>query len=593
MRRSAWTIGATVIAALSLGVAACGGSDNESGSGNAKGSDSTAATKVKEGAKQGGKLTVLWTGDVDHIDCGQTYYQMGNFICNATQKQLYAYKPDNGAQMVPALADGDPQVSADGKTVTVKIKAGVKYSPPYDKEVTSADIKYAIERGFFNSVAAGFTQSYYADLEGAKIGVKPGTEIPGITTPDPTTVVFKFTRAVGGVMASGALAYGATAPVPKAYASKFDAKSPSTYGENQLSTGPYMIENDPSGKAVGYEPGKRIHLVRNPNWDKSLDFKPAYLDEIDNLEGNDDPGVASRRILTGQSMINGDFSPLPENLKDAYENRKDQLVLIPSGGGRWISMNTTIKPFDTLDVRKAVIAGFDRNALILTRGGKLVGDPGTHILPPGMAGFEEAGGAKGFDLDFISPDGKPLPDVSASHFKKAGYASGKYEGKEKILMVGSNAGVAAKTAESAKQQLENMGFNIQLRLVQQQTMYTKYCNTPDAKVAICPNVGWLKDFADGQTMLDPTFNGKNILEQGNSNWPQLNDPTINKAMDDAELLPKEERPAAWAAIDKQVTEQAGVVPWIWDKQPLIQSANVNGVASISNAQWELAWTSLK
>jgi len=593
MRRSAWTIGATVIAALSLGVAACGGSDNESGSGDNKAADSTAATKVKEGAKTGGKLTVLWTGDVDHIDCGQTYYQMGNFICNATQKQLYAYKPDDGAKMIPDLADGDPQVSEDGKTVTVKIKSGVKYSEPYNKEVTSADIKYAIERGFFNSVAAGFTQSYYADLEGAKIGVKPGTEIPGITTPDPTTVVFKFKRAVGGVMASGALAYGATAPVPKAYAAKFDAKSVSTYGENQLSTGPYMIENDASGKAVGYEPGKRIHLVRNKNWDKSLDFKPAYLDEIDNVEGNDDPGVASRRILTGEGMINGDFSPLPENLKDAYTNRKSQLVLIPSGGGRWISMNTTIKPFDNLDLRKAVIAGFDRNALILTRGGKLVGDPGTHILPPGMAGFEEAGGAKGFGLDFISEDGKPLPDVSASYFKKAGYASGKYEGKEKILMVGSNAGVAAKTAESAKQQLENMGFNIQLRLVQQQTMYTKYCNTPSSKVAICPNVGWLKDFADGQTMLDPTFNGKNILEQGNSNWPQLNDPTINKAMDDAELLPKEERPAAWAKVDKMVTEQAGVVPWIWDKQPLIQSANVNGVASISNAQWELAWTSLK
>jgi hypothetical protein len=151
---------------------------------------------------------------------------------------------------------------------------------------------------------------------------------------------------------------------------------------------------------------------------------------------------------------------------------------------------------------------------------------------------------KGPGVDFLSSDGKPLPDVSAKYFKAAGYASGKYEGKEKILMVGSNAGVAAKTAEVAKEQLEKMGFNIQMRLVQQQTMYTRYCNTPSAKVAICPNVGWLKDFADGQTMLDPTFNGKNILEQGNSNWAQLNDPAINKAMDDAELLPKEEREAA-------------------------------------------------
>ncbi len=590
MRRSAWTFGAVALAALSLGVAACGGSN--SGTDSSK-KGNTASTPAP-GAKTGGTLTVLWSGDVDHIDCGQTYYQMGNFICNATQKQLYSYKPDDGANMVADLAEGDPQVSEDGKTVTVKIKPGVKYSPPYQThDVTSKDVKYAIERGFFNNVAAGFTQSYYADLEGAKIGVKPGTTIDGITTPDDQTLVLKFKRAVGGVMSAGALAYGATAPVPEAYAKKFDAETPSTYGENQLATGPYMIENDASGKAIGYDPGKRIHLVRNPSWDKSKDFKPAYLDEIDNLEGNDDPGVSSRRILTGQSMINGDFSPLPENLKEALTNRPKQIVLKPSGGGRWISMNMTVKPFDDENVRKAVSAGFDRNALLLTRGGKVVGDMATHYLPPGIAGFEEAGGNKGTGVDFLSVDGKPQPELSAEYFKKAGYASGKYEGTEKILMVGSNVGVAAKTAEVAKANFEKMGFNVQMRLVQPQTMYTRYCNTPSADVAVCPNVGWLKDFSDGQTILSPTFNGKNILEQGNSNWSELDDPTINKAMDDAELLPKEQRAAAWAEIDKQVTAKAPAIPWIWDKQPLIESENVNGVASVSNAQWELAWTSLK
>jgi peptide/nickel transport system substrate-binding protein len=588
MRRSAWTAGAAVLAALSLGVAACGG---DGGGGDSEGSNN--ANTPPQQAKQGGKLTVLWAGDVDHIDCGQTYYQMGNFICNATQKQLYSYKPDDGETMVPDLAEGDPQISEDGKTVTIKIKKGVKYSPPYSKEVTSADVKYAIERGFFTSVASGFTASYYSDLEGAKVGAKAGTKVSGIETPDPQTVVLKFKRSVGGVMASGALAYGVTAPVPEQYAKEFDAKTPSTYGEHQLSTGPYMISNDAQGNATGYEPGKRIHLVRNPNWDKKLDFKPAYLDEIENLQGNDDPGVASRRILTGQSMINGDFAPLPENLKDAVQNRKSQLVLAPGNGGRWVSMNTTIKPFDDINVRKAVIAGFDRNALLLTRGGKTVGDVATHLLPPGMAGFEEAGGMEGQNLDWLSADGKPLPDVSAEYFKKAGYASGKYEGKEKILMVGSNAGVAAKTAEVAKEQLEKMGFNVQMRLVQHQTMYTKYCNVPDAKVVICSNVGWIRDFADGQTMLSPTFAGKNILEQGNSNWPQLDVPEINEAIDKAELLPKDQRPAAWAEIDKMVMQQAPLVPWIWDKTPLIQSANVNGVATESNAYWSLEWTSLK
>ena len=67
-------------------------------------------------------------------------------------------------------------------------------------------------------------------------------------------------------------------------------------------------------------------------------------------------------------------------------------------------------------------------------------------------------------------------------------------------------------------------------------MYTKFCNSPPAKVAICPNVGWLKDFSDAQTYLDPTFNGANILQTGNSNWSQLNDPELNKMMDDAKTI---------------------------------------------------------
>jgi peptide/nickel transport system substrate-binding protein len=210
-----------------------------------------------------------------------------------------------------------------------------------------------------------------------------------------------------------------------------------------------------------------------------------------------------------------------------------------------------------------------------------------------MAGFEEAGGLDGPGVDYLPKDGKPNLEVAAKYFKEAGYESGKYEGTEEILMVGSNQGVAAKTAEVVKQNLEALGFKVKMSLVQQQTMYTKFCNTPSANVAVCPNVGWLKDFADPQTILSPTFAGKNILEQGNSNWGELDDPEINAAIDKAELLPVDERPAAWAEIDKMIVEQMPVIPWIWDNTPLIQSENVNGVASESNGQWDLAYTSLK
>ena len=107
-------------------------------------------------------------------------------------------------------------------------------------------------------------------------------------------------------------------------------------------------------------------------------------------------------------------------------------------------------------------------------------------------------------------------------------------------------------------------------------------------------MGWLKDFADPQTILDPTFNGANILPVNNSNWPQLDDPKINAAMEKAKLIVDEgERAQAWADIDKMITALAPAIPWVWDYQANITSDDVAGVINSFNADWDLAFTSLK
>ena len=564
-------------------------------SGCGGGSDRSGRDGETHGApieKQGGKLTMLWTDDVDNIDPGITYYQMGYMVSYATQRPLYSWKPNDGDAPVPDLAEAEPQISRDGRTVTVKIRDGVRFSPPVNREVTSADVKYAIERGFFNTVNNGYAGGYFGDLVGAAQGAKPGTEIEGIRTPDDRTIVFKLTRGSGGVLA-GALALPLSAPVPEDYAAKFDERQPSAYGQNQVATGPYMIENDATGKAIGYEAGRRIHLVRNPNWDAATDYKPAYVDEIDMPQGNDDTTVASRKVLEGEGLLTGDFSPPPAVLAQVVKRQQDQLALMPAGSARYISMNTTIAPFDDINVRKAVIAGFNREALRLVRGGEQLGDIPTHMIPPGMPGFEESGGEDGFGLDFMShPAGDPA--LAAEYFRKAGYESGRYEGDEELLMVGVSEGVAQNTAEVAKENFERLGFKVRLRLVAQDAMFTKFCGLPSAKVAICPNFSWGKDFSDPQTILAPTFDGDNIIPQMNSNWPQLDDPAINKAMDDAALLSDPgDRAQAWAQINRMITEQAPLISWIWDKTPLLRSADVNGVASEFNSTWDLAWTSLK
>ena len=574
---------------LSVAVTACG-SSSSSDTGTKVGAVPTTQSLT---GKTGGALKVLARSDVDYIDPGAAYYQFTFMVSYATQRPLYSFGPDDAVNAVPDFATQAPAVSSDGKTVPVHIKPNVKFSPPVNRAATSADVKYAIERGFLPTVANGYAGAYFGDIIGVK-AFQDGkaSEISGIDTPNSTTIVFNLSRGSGGVVA-GALALPLSAPVPKEYAAKFDAKNPSTYGVNQVATGPYMIKADASGAFTGYEPGKKIDLVRNPNWNRATDYRKAYLNTINIEEGNDDTTVASRQILKGNAQINGDFGPPPPVLKQIVNQTPDQLALKPSGGLRYVSMNTTLAPFNNLNVRKAVLAVFDRDAMRATRGGPLLGPIANHFIPPEIGGFNEAGGLNGTGVDFLNyPKGNLA--LAKEYMKKGGFPSGMYTGSQELLMVGTSGGAAQKSAELAAAQFEKLGFKPKLRLVTQDSMYTKFCSVPKAKVVICPNVGWLKDFADPQTILDPTFNGKNIVDVNNSNWPQLNNAAVNSAMDSAELVVGSgARNKAWAAIDRQITALAPAVPWIWDDSPNIRSTDVAGVINKFNGNWDLSFTSLK
>ena len=321
-----------------------------------------------------------------------------------------------------------PEISEDGKTVTVKIKKGVMFSKPVNREVTSKDVRYGIERAFTARSATATPASTWATSSACRRSrALQGDR--GHQTPDDQTIVFKLTRGTGAALA-GALAMPISVPVPKEFAEKYDAKTPSTYGEGYaVYTGPYMVESDDQGKAIGYEPGKRIHLVRNPEYKPVDDFRPAYLDEIDIQAGNEDAAVANRRILTGENLARGEIEPPSSQLKTLLENNKTELSAVPGGGWRMISMDTSRPPFDDINVRKAVIAGFNRNAARQQRGGEALGPIAQHYIPPGMAGFDESNGKEGWTAEqdwMAKPEGDRA--LSAEYFKKAGMASGKYEG---------------------------------------------------------------------------------------------------------------------------------------------------------------------
>jgi peptide/nickel transport system substrate-binding protein len=581
--------------ALALFVAACGSSSNDKG-GSVK---SSAGQKIPTG-KQGGEVTVLSAGDVDYVDPGQMYYTFGYMIGYSVNRPLYSFKPDNAEKPVPDVAASDPQISADLKTITIKIKKGIKFSPPVNREVTTKDIKYAMQRVFSAHVPNPYATGYFGTIVGApKTPTNNIPSISGITTPDDQTLVIKLSEPKAATVAA-ALVMPLTMPVPEEYAKKFDAKNPSTYDQNVVFTGPYMIQNDASGKLTGHKPAKSIELIRNPNWDKSTDYRPAYLDKIHIDEGNSDATVASRRILNGSGLMQGDGAPPAPVLKQAATRFKDQLQLVPAGGTRYVAMNTTIKPFDNVNVRKAVVAIFDRNAMRLTRGGPIVGDLAWRYIPPGIPGFDEAGGLQpASQFDFLqNPAGDPAVAKKYMLAAKAEgvpvTADGQYAGTEKLLMIGTNADPGKKSAQVAENQFEKLGFKLNFRIVTQDALYTKFCGVPKAKVAICPNVGFFKDFVDPESFINPTFNGEAILPANNTNWPQLNDKATNAAIDKAALLPPGEgRSKAFAKIDNDITGLAPAIPWLWDKTPLIESKDVQGVADNYSTVWHLSFTSLK
>jgi peptide/nickel transport system substrate-binding protein len=570
-------------------LAGCGGSNDNSTS-----SGGNAATGAPTNAKQGGTLTVLSSGDVDYIDPGQDYYQFGYMVQYAVNRSLYSFAAAD-TEARPDMATGQPEVSSDGKTITVHIRKGVKFAPPVNREVTSKDIKYAIERGFSGHVPSAYAQLYFGVIQGApkKPDPKGVPNISGIQTPDDQTLVFKLSAPRSGQVI-GAMALPLTVPVPEEYAKKFDAKNPSTYDQHVAFTGPYMVKNDASGKLVGRKPGKSITIVRNPNWDKGNDYRPAFLDRIEILEGNNDPLVATRRILTGSHLVSGDFTVPANLLKKAVTQYKDQTSITQTAAWRAVSVNTKMKPFDNINVRKAIFAVFDRQAMILSRGGTAQGTPAWSFIPPDFPGFNESGGAtppKEFDFaQKITGD----PTLAAEYMKKAGYPSGKYTGSAVPLEVGvAGTGTGTRAAEITQAMLGKLGIKVKLRFVTPDAYITKFCGVPK-KVAVCPSSAWGQDFKDAQTELQPTFDGRAIAPANNANYSELDDPAVNAAIDKAVVLPPgKERDQAWADVNKLVVGTAAAVPYQWDKTVNVESKDVAGAININNTAYDFNFTSLK
>ncbi|MGZ4171438.1 MAG: ABC transporter substrate-binding protein [Solirubrobacteraceae bacterium] len=622
MRCSRGVTTMAVTGVLTLAVTACGssggGSSNSSGSpSSGAGQSGAQSVPLKAGEnpsgqaltgptkKHGGTLTVYSSEDFEHLDPGESYFTADYGIDQPTQRALFAYLPTTTHVLSPDLATAIPTtanggITDGGRTVTIHIRHGVRFSPPVDREVTSGDVAYAIERGANPNVANPYFPSYFgagaqAPLVGAASPSYKGGPIPGIKTPDKYTIVFHTTKPSGSFLV-GALSLPLSAPVPQSFAGPMDKQSPTTYGTKYIvATGPYMIKSEPKTglfQGIGYQTGKSLTLVRNPNWDAKTDFRPAYLDRVNFVIGGD-ATVIGQQVLKGSHAVQFD-TPAQSTVKLAYQQYPSQITFTPGSGDHYAALDNAAGVFKNVNLRRAAWANLDRAAIIKLRGGSLTGQPATHFIYPGLDGYAQSGGDAGPQVPWNKSVTGNL-QVAQKYMKAAGYPSGKYTGSATVQIVGANNGNDPAIIQLLNSDLTQLGFKTHVSLVDQSVMYAKYCGVPKQNIDVCPTVGWLRDFADPLSVLYVPFYGPSITPTNNSNWSQVNDPEINAAMQKAALVTDPTtRAQAWANVDKMLVDKAVAIPEDFDNQANVESKDVAGVNALWNdGTWDVNFTSLK
>jgi peptide/nickel transport system substrate-binding protein len=182
--------------------------------------------------------------------------------------------------------------------------------------------------------------------------------------------------------------------------------------------------------------------------------------------------------------------------------------------------------------------------------------------------------------------------VACKYMKLAGYPNCKYNGNANVLIVGSNAAPDPAEIQVVQDGIQSLGFKTTVELMPQQTMYSKFCGYVKAHINVCPTAGWIEDFPDPYSALYIPFSGQAIVPVNNSNWGLLNDPKVNSALNaDAAINDPAKRDAAFAKVDKMITDDAVAIPEIYSSNAEMEGTQVHGVLDPWNDDWNLTFSS--
>lgn len=579
-RRAMQLVAVGAVGALAL--AACGGGSSGGGS-SASASGGEAATSgfnaavngvVRPSTTQGGTLKLAASADCDSWDPARTYYAWCWDMQRLITRSLLGFAPANGVagtQVVPDLATGLGETNADQTQWTYTLKPGLKWQD--GSPITSADIKYAMERLYAVDVINGGPSFYYQPLldecddAGSCKYKGPYKDKTGglksIETPDDTTIIFNLTQPFASF--DYLMALPTSAPVQKS------KDKGATYTNSVQASGPFQIEK--------YEPGKALTFVRNPNWDQATDEIRKPLAETVDLTIYSNPEDIDKRLEQGEVDLIADGGVqqtfqtkifTDPKLKENADNPATGFVF-------YLAVMQTVPPLDNLACREAVFYAINKKDLQLARGGEVVGGPIANVMtPPTLPGFDA--NANPFPT---GPDSTGDLETAKAKLAECGQPNG-----FDLNMAYVNEGRGPAQFNAVQQALGRVGINVKATPGEAATYYSTFIGSPativEKEIGLAV-AGWGADFPNAFGFWQSIANGDAIKEQGNSNYPSLDDPRINDLLNSLDAGSPD--PAIQAdlgkKVDQYVMENAVYLPYVhsaslYYRNPTTTNLYING-----------------
>ncbi len=498
--------------------------------------------------------------DTDYLDPGLSDTAEGWGVMWNVYLPLIGYKHANkaaGATLVPYLAESLPKISPDGRTYSLRLRRGLRYSN--GAPVLASDFRHTIERDIVLDSAGA---ALFANIAGVSRFAKSQKHgISGIRTNDrKRTISIRLVAPEGDF--ENVLASEFAAPVP-GNAPRSDSSL------NPLpATGPYEI--------VSYQPRSRIVAVRNPYF-QAWRFKNSVpVGNPDRVTWDIVPtaSAALHAVVSGKDDWMG-YLPVPNKrlpgLEKHYKSRL-KIGILPSLD--YFFMNTHIAPFDRLAVRRAVNYAISRKWLVHLAGGPARATE--NILPPDYPSY---GRHTLYRHDF----GKAKGLLAKLHLSKR---------EKRVTVWNHDVPGDLPFTEYLVSVLNKLGFKAHERVVPASDYWSTLSErSTNAQIGFA---NWLQDYPHPLDWFGVLLDGRQTAAARNDNYADFDAPGVTREIASLTQQPKltDSVNAQWRRLDRRVMELAPWAPFLNRENVDFFSARVRLQCYVNNVLYGFDYASI-